>query len=198
MKIKTNCLAVAALLLGAAYTNAAVDIVQNPQPYFVDPVNWQTQYRYWNQDWSWTHGAIAGTPTTASLSISAYDVDWSATSAGEHDIISAYRVSTASWVNLGELGGANNIWAFTTFTLDSSWFTSINAGLQVHIDIDSTHTSNVWAVSLAKSVITTDGSGLPDPNPGVVPEPSTYVAGALMLLPFGASALRIIRKNRKA
>ena len=32
----------------------------------------------------------------------------------------------------------------------------------------------------------------------VVPEPATVVAGALLLLPFGASALRIIRRNRLA
>jgi hypothetical protein len=31
-----------------------------------------------------------------------------------------------------------------------------------------------------------------------VPEPTTMVAGALMLLPFGASTLRILRKNRMA
>lgn len=31
-----------------------------------------------------------------------------------------------------------------------------------------------------------------------VPEPSTYIAGALLLLPFGASALRRLRKNRAA
>lgn len=30
---------------------------------------------------------------------------------------------------------------------------------------------------------------------GVVPEPSTVVAGALLLLPFGASTLRILRRN---
>ena len=30
-----------------------------------------------------------------------------------------------------------------------------------------------------------------------VPEPSTYIAGVLSLLPFGASALRIVRRNRK-
>lgn len=30
-----------------------------------------------------------------------------------------------------------------------------------------------------------------------VPEPTTLIAGALLLLPFGASALRIVRKNRK-
>jgi len=31
-----------------------------------------------------------------------------------------------------------------------------------------------------------------------VPEPTTIIAGALLLLPFGASTLRILRKNRKA
>ena len=31
-----------------------------------------------------------------------------------------------------------------------------------------------------------------------VPEPTTMLAGALLLLPFGASAFRILRKNRKA
>jgi len=32
----------------------------------------------------------------------------------------------------------------------------------------------------------------------VVPEPSTVVAGALLLLPFGVSTLRILRKNKAA
>jgi hypothetical protein len=31
-----------------------------------------------------------------------------------------------------------------------------------------------------------------------VPEPTTMIAGALLLLPFGASTLRMLRKNRKA
>jgi hypothetical protein len=34
--------------------------------------------------------------------------------------------------------------------------------------------------------------------PVPVPEPTTMVAGALLLLPFGASTLRILRKNRAA
>jgi hypothetical protein len=29
-----------------------------------------------------------------------------------------------------------------------------------------------------------------------VPEPTTMLAGALLLLPFGASTLRILRRNR--
>ena len=35
-------------------------------------------------------------------------------------------------------------------------------------------------------------------DPPVVPEPTTMLAGALLLLPFGASTLRILRKNRTA
>jgi hypothetical protein len=31
-----------------------------------------------------------------------------------------------------------------------------------------------------------------------VPEPTTMIAGALLLLPFGASTLRILRKGRAA
>ena len=32
----------------------------------------------------------------------------------------------------------------------------------------------------------------------VVPETSTVIAGVLLLLPFGASTFRILRKNRAA
>ena len=35
-------------------------------------------------------------------------------------------------------------------------------------------------------------------NTAAVPEPSTVVAGAILLLPFGVSTLRILRKSRKA
>jgi hypothetical protein len=39
----------------------------------------------------------------------------------------------------------------------------------------------------------------PGPNaPTVVPEPATMLAGALLLLPFGISTIRIVRRNRKA
>jgi hypothetical protein len=41
------------------------------------------------------------------------------------------------------------------------------------------------------------GTGLPT-NYQPVPEPTTLIAGALLLLPFGASTLRILRRNRTA
>jgi len=43
-----------------------------------------------------------------------------------------------------------------------------------------------------------DNSGSLDVQLTVVPEPTTMIAGALLLLPFGASTLRILRKNRTA
>ena len=41
-------------------------------------------------------------------------------------------------------------------------------------------------------------SGVMDLNVTAVPEPTTVIAGTLLLLPFGASTLRILRKNRAA
>ena len=38
----------------------------------------------------------------------------------------------------------------------------------------------------------------PPPPPVIVPEPTTVMTGALLLLPFGVSALRLLRKNRTA
>ena len=35
-------------------------------------------------------------------------------------------------------------------------------------------------------------------NLSPVPEPTTVIAGALLLLPFGASTLRLLRKHRTA
>jgi hypothetical protein len=40
-------------------------------------------------------------------------------------------------------------------------------------------------------------SAVPQEPPSAVPEPTTIISGALMLLPFGASTLRMLRKNRK-
>jgi hypothetical protein len=65
---------------------------------------------------------------------------------------------------------------------------------------DSNGAYNVIALNLF-----TGGADTSD-NPGsraqdqlaIVPEPTTMIAGALLLLPFGASTLRILRRNRAA
>jgi hypothetical protein len=40
--------------------------------------------------------------------------------------------------------------------------------------------------------------GIDQPQLAQVPEPTTMIAAALLLLPFGASTLRILRRNRMA
>jgi hypothetical protein len=58
--------------------------------------------------------------------------------------------------------------------------------------------------TLQETVILTHGANDTDPSSGdvhlrvVVPEPTTMMAGALLLLPFGASTLRILRKKQTA
>lgn len=57
--------------------------------------------------------------------------------------------------------------------------------------LDVTNVNFLWGTTAATSD-TTIGKETP------VPEASTIVAGALLLLPFGASTLRILRRNRAA
>lgn len=61
---------------------------------------------------------------------------------------------------------------------------------------NAVNAGGAWGVQ-ALNVTTLDG-GLAQDQLAIVPEPTTMIAGALLLLPFGASTIRFIRKNRKA
>jgi hypothetical protein len=126
-------------------------------------------YRYANSDWGWTHGAIAGTITSATLSVSAYDVD----APGEVDNIYGYNAALNNWILLGSLAGANNVFSFTSFAVHSDLLDDINTGLQVKIEIDSGNAG--WAVTLSKSVLTTENENPGNPNPTVPDSSSTMV-----------------------
>jgi hypothetical protein len=54
--------------------------------------------------------------------------------------------------------------------------------------------ANFWTTSPTQFAI----SGWTAFNPTPVPEPTTVIAGALLLLPFAASTVRFLRKHRKA
>ena len=100
--------------------------------------------------------------------------------------------TTLGWVALGNLAGMNNMFSFTTFVLGASWFDEIATGLAVRMNIDSTGTG-FWLVSLAKSVITTEGDDPGNPNPGVIP----LLAAGWMLI-AGLGGLAAVRRRKKA
>ncbi|VAV85820.1 hypothetical protein MNBD_DELTA01-876 [hydrothermal vent metagenome] len=150
-------------------------------------------YRWYDEDWEWAHNAITTSiDISATLNVSAWDVD---KTSGEVDNIYAYDGGGGGlgWTLLGSLNGSNNTWDFTVFNLSSAFYDDIFTGLRVKIDIDSTNTVDTWAVSLAKSTLCIDECTKPDPNPGVVPEPSTY-----LLLGSGIAGLAFWRRRQKA
>lgn len=165
------------------------DIVQAPTPYFA-PDQFSTYnapyYRWYNEDWGWSHSAIGAPFATATLNISAWDVD---ALAFDPEIDLVYANDSGTWVLLGSLAGLDNAWGYSNFVLGANFFDDIATGLQIFLDIDSTHQTQYWAVSLAKSVLSLDGGIIPNPNPNIpAPEPSTFLLVGAGLA--GAAALR--------
>ncbi len=196
MKAMKIVFAALVITLGlCSMTFAYVDIQQYPTEYFVEnPANTYSSgyYRWWDEDWGWTHAALPEPTTSATLWISAWDVD---AAYGEVDNI--YALDGATWVLLGSLAGLNDDWGYTTFNLGGNFFDDIALGLQVRIDIDSTHSYDYWAVTLGKSILTTDGSSNPwNPVPGTppvgTPEPTT-----LLLLGLGLVGVAGVKKALK-
>jgi hypothetical protein len=177
------------LAFGSIAHAVATDVIEYPTPNFVDPTNWAAGYYYWDNDWGWTHNAIGGSITSASLNIGAYDVDWDWLGDPEVDLI--YAKDDGIWKQLGSLTGQNNTWTYTTFNMGSEFFNDINNGLEVWMDIDSTHDYDVWAVALSKSALSIDGGSLPNPDPTAVPEPAT-----MLLIGFGLAGVAALRKRK--
>jgi hypothetical protein len=196
--------ATAALLVSVATNAAPITDVQEfsnntASEYFVDfDANKYNSpyYRGASEDWGWNHNAIAGTFSSIVLDISAFDVDEFAPGwRGEIDEIFVFDGS--SWLGLGHLAGANDIWAFTSVDLTSySWAQSqVNAGLQVKLNIDLNQEG--WYVTLGKATLTVDGGNQQCvPTPGIpctsVSEPATL--GLLGLALVGLGLRR--RKNK--
>jgi hypothetical protein len=132
----------------------------------------------------------------------------------EHDgALSANQIAadTSTWSDLVHFQNVGGNWVADVY----SWDTGYNSTRIPALPNFST-TPDAWQVQDPEvSVPGSEGSGYgggaftlyaAQTDPGgdkvlynlesVVPEPTTMIAGALLLLPFGASTLRMLRKNR--
>lgn len=182
----------AALLASAVALKAAwIDVIDASDAqagtYFTpdDASKYSSPYYRWaGEDWDWQHTAYAGSYTTATLSISAFDVD---AGSGELDVIA---IVNGAPIVVGSLAGASDVWSYTSFDV-SALAAQIALGLKVEIRIDENNQG--WAVTLAKSVLTLDGATPPPPQPGV-PDGGA----SLILLGLGALGLGAVRRFQKA
>jgi hypothetical protein len=115
----------------------------------------------------------------AAGTLSGYDYTY-----GSGRVASAGNLQDAIWTLLGE--GSYGITG-TAYNALMAWDSN---------PLDWTKAAN-GAFGVADMVLDNPGQAQ-DQLVIVVPEPTTVVAGALLLLPFGASTLRILRKNRVA
>jgi hypothetical protein len=87
-------------------------------------------------------------------------------------------------------------------TFEVYWNGTLVASLNPTLTAMTLHSAPVLA--LGNDTLTFLGTGTDDSygaiidNIRVVPEPSTVLAAALLLLPFGASTLRLLRRNAKS
>ena len=109
-------------------------------------------------------------------------------------------VDSFQWVGIAPVTLAAN----TTYVLASSYgaddpdhFYYGSATLPAGVTLGSA----VWESGLTQvfpDQVYGSGQGFFGPNMSAVPEPTTMVAGALLLVPFGLSTLRMWRKSRTA
>jgi len=145
-------------------------------------------------DYSYTALASAPASPAGPMNITqAADIEklWAAYySAAKNSPVMAAALQVAIWETLG-----NGNQKYTVTESDNVGVATEAAGMLAALP-GLSREANVNAL------VSSDGQGYAaDPQslpPSVVPEPSTMLAGALLLLPFGASTLRILRRNRTA
>ncbi len=122
-------------------------------------------YRWWNEDWGWTHtfsppGPTPGSIISATLEIRAWDVD----SPSEINITFG---GGSSGTNIGSLQGGDDMWTTTILTITPDLYADLMDGnIDIWMDIDSANTLNMdmWAVTLESSKLTVTYAPIPAPG----------------------------------
>lgn len=148
-----------------------------------DPISIGTAYLYSQ----WRSGAIANTGANANLLQAAiWVLEGESTVDGHNNGLgeASFKYTAADIAANPFLTGAGSV---------SALF-GANANLAAAPGSYGVVILNVYDLNHAGE----QGYARQDQLGSIIPEPSTYVAGALLLLPFCASTLRILRKNRAA
>jgi hypothetical protein len=153
-------------------------------PPVTDPKTDPPYYRWWDDDWGWTHTFSPPNPAPvsinwATLEIEAYDVD-----PGVDPEIDLIR-GDGDWLEAKHsLNDMDEAWKITVFNLDASALSRLMDGTMIiSMDIDSTHITDSWAVTLRFSKLTV--------NYDLIPAP-----GAVFLTGVGTGLVGLLRRRK--
>jgi len=126
-------------------------------------------YRYWDEDWGWTHTFSPPGPTPASIISATLDIRaWDVDSYSEIDTVIGEGPGDTY---LGNLKGEDDKWSATTLDLTSNLFADlIDGDIDIWMDIDSMnpYEMDMWAVTLKSSTLTITYEPVRAPAPGAI------------------------------
>jgi hypothetical protein len=108
---------------------------------------------------------------------------------------------TVKWLTLTSLGVNEALNTMLSVNITGLTYGGSNVGLQQLLNQGNASGAGITVTFSSGGdlyALASGGGSFPFTGTIAVPEPATMVAGALLLLPFGASTIRFVRKNRLA